>query len=336
MLLLLLLLRDPLLQEVAGSYRLNSHIASVRRVLSERSKMDPDEVFRAHWKDETDVVEQPDVGFRVHLDQLLGAISALHIGGFGSTATEDPSKSEMRELLSVLEHSAVKRYYLEFYPYAPPVLAVLSWLGKVPDSYSRRRRQEQSENDWEAHYRSFLHLDAKFTARSKMSDFLDLIDDYEVNGIWLEDLCEAFSSPRRLERFARRRTNLNMLEGLDAFLMFSRELDSYLASLDGLPILRGHVWLHFAYWYGNGGEHMRDVVGWVWDAVLEASREAKQTDRISEIASESRDCIQRLSDPLLYPEKLFRLVDGALAEWAGEAGLLTDQPEVRRLMSPRF
>lgn len=55
-----------------------------------------------------------------------------------------------------------------------------------------------------------------------------------------------------------------------SFYEFALDLDQYLAALE-FPMLRGHVWLHFAYWFGNGGARMEEVALWLQNAVAHAA-----------------------------------------------------------------
>jgi hypothetical protein len=327
---------DPLLHEVARSHDLDKHVAAVRRVLSPRSKHIPEKVFRWHRATWDDVIEQPDIGYRVHLDELLSALSALNAGGLNSGLNKSLPLKALAPLREILTHSAVQPYYERYYPYAPPILVLDVWDDRLDEAYKRQWRLEQRKKDWETHYRGFLHLDAKFAARSKMTDFLDLLDEYSVDGIWLEDLREGLRTPETLRRFLGVSGNFKIIEGLDAFLAFSNELDRYLAALDDLPVLRGHVWLHFAYWYGNGGDQMRDVADWLWKSVSRsAPGDGSAPSRTIELGLQTREMIKRVADPFLYPRELFELAPKSLGLWADRAGLLKTHPGLKMLFDQR-
>lgn len=305
----------PLLQDVERAYSIKPNAEFVTEVW-ENSKLDPKQVFRSHEARKDDVVEEPDVSYRVALDLLFGGLSALHTGGLGATENRqhsEPGKSAIRRLL---EQNAVRKYTEKHYPYAPPILVRLSISGELPEIYRQAWAKELADERFEASYRRFLHLDARFIANDVIGEFIELLDDFFVRGDHLSDLCWALGSPKRLNRWVNEAEHRwQLLEGMESFFQIGHDLDALLRDVD-LPVLRGHIWLHFAYWFGSGGKRMVQVAKWLADAARTV--EGRESD---ETAAALIQALERLRDPNDYPAEVLQLGGDRLEPWLRSSGV---------------
>lgn len=74
-----------LLRDVEHAYAVGEKVAGLKPVISQGA-IDPFRVFRSHRVIANDIVEGEDVVWREQLDLLLGALSAVHIGGLQARA----------------------------------------------------------------------------------------------------------------------------------------------------------------------------------------------------------------------------------------------------------
>lgn len=311
----------PHLQDVERAYAIEERLASVINGISKRdAKLSW--VFRDHTANENDVIVEPDVTIRSNFDLLLGAISALHIGGLGSSRRDNPLGVHRLGAGALLSNADVQRYYESYYPCAMPILARHALWDDLPAAYKKAWKSELKSDAFEKSYRSFLHLDARFVANGALGDFLALLDDYFVGGEHITDLIEALKSPQALAAWLEAESaetqvgeaRWQIIEGMSSFYEFALDLDEYLES--GLPpLLRGHVWLHFAYWFGKGGERMTDVSEWLAKVTRQVGTELLDTS-VSELGA----CLSRLRDPFLQAGKVFDLSQDILDPWLISSG----------------
>lgn len=235
-------------------YRLHKAQIMVRRKNLER-------LLRSHLERSIGASEVPD---RENLDQALAGLSMLYIAGFDSPASLrilGLSPSLVRE---ILENPWVRRYHEMLYPYAPPSLFRAA-LAHDSGDYQADLNRERRADGWVAAFRQFLIIDATFNAKGPLEYFLSILDDYIVDGHHLDTLKRAFTDEDRMERLVRDEAGRLIIEGIDDFFEFSEDLALFLESCEDYPLFRSLVWLNYGYWYGAGGERMRDVAGWVRD-----------------------------------------------------------------------
>jgi hypothetical protein len=148
-----------LLRDVEHAYAVGEKVAGLKPVFSQGA-IDPFRVFRSHRVIANDIVEGEDVVWREQLDLLLGALSALHIGGLQAEGAEiwrDPEGQFVWELLC---HPAVIAYYERHYPFAPPLLLRAAGDRRLPDTYRSQWQAELEQEGFDAAYRQFLHLNS--------------------------------------------------------------------------------------------------------------------------------------------------------------------------------
>ncbi|HEV2746379.1 MAG TPA: hypothetical protein VGW34_03665 [Allosphingosinicella sp.] len=216
----------------------------------------------------------------------------------------------------MLEQVAVRRYTEKHYPYAPPILVRLSLSSDLPECYCRAWAEELEDPRFEDLYRRFLHLNARFIANDVIGDFIELLDDFYVRGDHLEDLCWALESPQRLKRWLEQGEHRwHLLDGMQSFFNIAEELDVLLRETQ-LPILRGHIWLHFAYWFGSGGKRMVEVAHWLAEAAKAVEGPESDQSAMDLIAA-----LERLRDPNGYPYAVLQQASEALSTWLSSSGL---------------
>jgi hypothetical protein len=308
--------QDNVLDEVSRSYRIAKRLKDVEKVLDGRAGLKPEKVFRSHLTKDDDIIEQPDITYRVSLDLLLGGLSALHIGGLNATPKDRLNDAVCERIGRLLEHRAIHAYYVRYYPYAPPILVSRGIAGQLPDRYIRGWQDELDRPGFNGSYRRFLTLDARFIANTVIGDFIELLDDYVVGDVHITDLRWALAKPERLKKWLRKRSHLRLVDGMQSFLAFAHDLDAFLSTLAEWPVLRGHVWLHFAYWFGTGGDRMVQVAEWLQDAVAQTHSEYADGS-----ADQLRRALIRLRDASGYPAEILAMLDRPLAEWRQSADL---------------
>ena len=302
-----------LLRDVERAYSIEQKIAELELVFRLES-IDPFKVFRSHLARASDVVTGRDVIWREQLDLLLGALSALHAGGLSAGAKVRWSDARGQFIWEILCHPAVAAYYEQHYPLAPPLLVRAAGEERLPDRYLSQWGEEIAHPDFDSAYRKFLHLDARFRANDVIGHFLELLDDFFVFGTHLSEFEWVLEQPSRLPHWLKKVPDRwQILEGMASFYEFAIDLNEYLSGLD-LPILRGHVWLHFAYWFGVGGKRMDEVAHWVQAAATDPLNGYSARDELAE-------ALIHLRDPKRYPLTLIELTREVLSPWLASSGL---------------
>ncbi|AEH82548.1 hypothetical protein [Sinorhizobium meliloti] len=302
-----------LLRDVEHAYAVGEKVAGLKPVFSQGA-IDPFRVFRSHRVIANDIVEGEDVVWREQLDLLLGALSALHIGGLQAEGAEiwrDPEGQFVWELLC---HPAVIAYYERHYPFAPPLLLRAAGDRRLPDTYRSQWQAELEQEGFDAAYRQFLHLNARFISNDVIGYFIELLDDFYVFDTHIDEFRRVLEQPARLGGWLTRPDRWQLLEGMASFYEFALDLDQYLAALE-FPMLRGHVWLHFAYWFGNGGARMEEVALWLQNAVAHAA-EDESID-----GAELGEALARLRAPQRYPLVLIEQTAEVLGPWLESSGV---------------
>jgi hypothetical protein len=303
------------LQDVERAYRVAKRAAKVSGAFDPRMRMDPKKVFRSHMARKGDYIVEPDVSYRNALDLLLGGLSALHAGGLGAGPERDFSDSGGKAILALLSEPAIRDYYEKHYPFAPPTLVRHCAAGTLASQYCDTWAQELGDERFDGLYRQFLHLDARFIADDVIGDFLALLDDYYVYGEHLEDVSGVLRKPERLKKWLEEdEDRWRLLEGMESFYEFALDLDAFLQRAD-LPFLRGHAWLHFAYWFGSGGSRMLQVAGWLAHAA--AKVDGNETD---ETAASVIAALERLRRADTYALPVLLMTDNLLERWLKHSG----------------
>ncbi|MBD9541305.1 hypothetical protein IB276_17765 [Ensifer sp. ENS04] len=309
-----------LLRDVERAHAVGENIATLEPVFSKekqpdgRGPIDPARVFRSHREDRHDKIRKQEGRWREALDLLLGGLSALHIGGLQANDAEVWRDPESRSVWNWLCHPAVVAYYERHYPFAPPLLIRAAGEGRLPEAYRAQWQTELAQDGFAAAYRQFLHLNARFIADDVIGHFIALLDDFRVFGTRLDDFRQVLEQPRQLEEWLAQEARWKLLDGMASFYEFTLDLDGYLASLE-FPVLRGHVWLHFAYWLGNGGSRMEEVALWL-------QNDAAHIAAYKPIAgAELSGALARLRDPKQYPEALIVQTADLLRPWLESSGV---------------
>ena len=253
---------------------------------------------------------------RDNLDELLAGISILHIGGLDTPQVLQSIGINADEVLDLLEHPDVARYFESYYPYAPPVLARAAYRDVGASEYVRRLAIERHGKSWTAVFDRFLLLDASFNAPGPLEDFLAILDDYTIRDFDISDLEKAFRSEKQMARFLGHRMGRWLAEGLQDFLEFSDDLDSFLASCEDAPIFRGLVWLNYGYWYGAGGERIRQVSRWMIETLNKLVEEPTIDDRSGlERSNQLNGTMERLVALEHYPREILQTCHCQLDRW---------------------
>jgi hypothetical protein len=138
---------------------------------------------------------------------------------------------------------------------------------------------------------------------------------------WLSELQEALGNSRRMTGWLQDEGGRCLLEGMEDFLEFSEDLDGLLASMVGFPLHRGLFWLNFGYWYGGGGERMRDVADWIAEAISSLPITEPVDEDVAEVADKPspirrmREVIERLTDFDGYPARTIEVCAKPLVRW---------------------
>ncbi|WP_066808964.1 hypothetical protein [Sphingomonas asaccharolytica] len=243
--------------QIAHRYRLADRM---RRALKMLDRDDVGHLLRSHL-DET--IEWNEIKKRENLDELLAGLSLLHIAGLDRRDDLAGVGLRLSDVLKLLDHPSVARYFEDTYPFAPPVLLRESFENPACNSYLEHLAEERAAEGWLTAFRQFLNLDAAFNASDPLELFLGLLDSYVIYGFDLDDLKRALCDEERMRRLLSRKRGRRVLEGLQDFFEFSEDLDEALAHWDRFPLFAGLVWLHYGYWYGAGGQRMRDVASWL-------------------------------------------------------------------------
>lgn len=304
------------LQDVERAYSVGEHWAKVREVFDPFTDLRPAKVFRSHLAKIGDYVVEPDVAYRAALDLLLGGLSALHIGGLGAVPERSYSETGRVKILFLLSEPAICQYYEEHYPFAPPILVRPTTKSALPNAYREAWTGELTDDRFSSLYRQFLHLDARFIADEVIGDFIALLDDFYVEGEHIEDLGWALEKPKHLKRWLKEDPDRwQLLEAMESFFEFALDLDAFLQRAE-LPVLRGHAWLHFAYWFGSGGKRMLEVATWLADAAIKV-----QGSESDETAAAVIAALDRLRDPDVYATGVLALVGDELRPWLKSSGV---------------
>lgn len=144
--------------------------------------------------------------------------------------------------------------------------------------------------------------------------FIELLDGFYVFDTRIDEFRRVLEQPARLGGWLTRPDRWQLLEGMASFYEFALDLDQYLAALE-FPMLRGHVWLHFAYWFGNGGARMEEVALWLQNAVAHAA-EDESID-----GAELGEALARLRAPQRYPLVLIEQTAEVLGPWLESSGV---------------
>lgn len=300
-----------LLEDVARAYALEDHVQKVCEVFEPDNGLKPRKVFRSHVAEWGDVVVEPDVGYRMEADLLLGSLSALHMAGFEHSSRPFPVRATIR---SLLEEDALRAYYEKHYPYAPPILVRATMRRELP-GYWQAWIDELKNEAFIDSYRRFLHLDARFIADDVIGDFIALLDDYYVGNDHISDLSAALEDPAKLRSWLSQEERWRLIEGMESFFEFAIDLDDFLRDTQ-LPILRGHAWLHFAYWFGSGGKRMLEVA-----KMLSLAAKRVEGPESDETAAGLIDALERLRDPNGYPAEVISLAEEPLEPWLKNSGV---------------
>lgn len=298
-------------KELSGRYELPKRAEQLQKLLR-RAPEKVEWVLRSHIGAP---VYHDDALERDNLDEYLAGLSLVHIIGY--PAEEYEALGLDRDMVSwQLDNRSVRRFFEKHYPTAVSVLLRAQLTGELRESYLHQLWAEQHRSEWADCVRQFLALDATFLIPGAMNDFVSLLDDYRVHHLWRSDLKWALEKPKRLAAFLEDPNGRQLIEGMQAFFEFSDDLDDLLGSMNEIPMTRGLMWLHFGYWYGAGGERMRDVAEWVEQCIEHTTDAEARLD-----AFDLRAAFERLTDFGGYPAKLLQSNHDVLARWLKHANV---------------
>lgn len=312
-------------QKIAHRYDLKRRMRRVRRMIEDKPTR---KLLRSHL-DRT--IEWEEIKERDNLDELLACLSVLHISGFDTRESLEGLGVAVDDLLDLLEHPDVARYFEAYYPFAPPVLLRASYVDRDTLDYVERLAHERQKAGWVASFQQFLALDAVFNAPGPLKDFLGVLDDYTIDDFDLADIRKALRSRQQMRRFLGHRMGRRLVEGLQDFYDFSEDLDAFLASCTDYPLFRGLVWLNYGYWYGAGGDQMSEVVRWIFDALVKLPDPDADPGRIEHF----RSIIERLTDLRAYPNEVLTLCAPQLERWIHHVRLPRDVEYQPKRARPR-
>jgi hypothetical protein len=297
--------------ELSQRHELHRRLGRVERLLN-RNDPEPQWVLRHH---EDEPIGPREVRKRDNLDYLLDGLSAMYIGGAASARHLDEQQLGAERVLDVLANEDVARYFEKHYPIAVPVLLRSDLENDLPKGWRRRIQAERALPQWQDAYLRFLDLDAALASEgSPFVDFMTLLDEISVRGLWLSDLRRALNDMDELKSWVKSKTGRSLLEGFQDFFEFSESLDDLLQDLNELPLHRGMVWMHFGYWYGGGGRRMRKAAKWLVDAL----RKLPNIDRSADTEA-LKALMARLTDPAFYASGTILLAEDSLRRWRQHA-----------------
>lgn len=222
-------------------------------------------IDKRHW-----VTDWAEIDKRNALDAFLGAASALEVVRIATGRVPPLPSSLHATFFSILNNNYVREYFQERYPLGLPTLFYHDLVAELPNglfAYPVDRRYKRSAQKPDlSSLVAFFELDGRLQQEEALGFFLDLLDDYNFEGICLDDILEIVSNPKSYEEVVVSRSrDLKLhrlgLQGLESFIAFSIDLKELLDRLDHNPLLRAAIWLHFCYWFGNGGEGVRYTAG---------------------------------------------------------------------------
>ncbi|HEX8215346.1 MAG TPA: hypothetical protein VF582_07745 [Allosphingosinicella sp.] len=297
-------------RQVAHRYRLNKRLRVARRMTYRENLR---HLLRSY---EEETVAGDEITLRDSLDELLAGLSVLHLAGLDRPEILDEIGIAQDQVLGLLDHRDVARYFESTYPFAPPVLLREAAVDPGGADYVAALSEERFTEGWSEAFQQFLMLDAAFNAPGPLEDFLSLLDGYTIKGYDLDDLKGAFRREHKMARLLEKKAGRRMLEGLQDFLDFSGELDRLLSQWTRFPLFAGLVWLHYGYWYGAGGKRMRQVAKWLRDTLDQvAAREAGMDEGMLKRPLPPTAVVNRLTDLNGYPRALLTSCAGPLRQW---------------------
>ncbi|WKL39115.1 hypothetical protein Q1M64_06010 (plasmid) [Sinorhizobium meliloti] len=123
-------------------------------------------------------------------------------------------------------------YYERHYPFAPPLLLRAAGDRRLPDTYRSQWQAELEQEGFDAAYRQFLHLNARFISNDVIGYFIELLDDFYVFDTHIDEFRRVLEQPARLGGWLTRPDRWQLLEGMASFYEFALDLDQYLAALE--------------------------------------------------------------------------------------------------------
>lgn len=318
-------LSPDIAQKIAHRYDFKRRMRRARRMIEDKPTR---RLLRSHLDG---TIEWEEIKERDNLDELLACLSVLHVSGFDTRDTLKSLDVEVEDLLDLLEHPDVARYFEAYYPFAPPILVRASYSDREAVEYVERLAHERQQAGWSAAFQQFLALDAVFNATGPLEDFLGVMDDYTIHDFDLADIRKALHSRPQMRRFLSHKMGRRLTEGLQDFYDFSEDLDSFLASCADYPMFRGLVWLNYGYWYGAGGDRMSEVVRWIFDALTKHPDPVADPSRMEHF----RSIIERLTDLRGYPNEVLKACAPQLERWLYHVGQLRDVEGRPQRVRPR-
>lgn len=220
-----------------------------RRVAAGKKRVKLEVLLRDHRDDP--IVDGDEIAWRDAFDDLLTCGSVLELAL--QVGYVDGLAAGFRdEVLPILDDPWVRRYYEEHYPLLLPQLFRQRLAG---GRYYRAHRGPRQV----AAFQRAVELESRLLGHPDVRRFLELADDFLVDGYDRSDLLRLAAEPEALAtaltRRGRNRTVLDQAAGgLRRFLYLTDGLYQVLGMVEGDPVFQSGLWHLFGYWYAERRE----------------------------------------------------------------------------------
>jgi hypothetical protein len=320
------------ISEIMARYSVGPTLDRVRRLLNLLPEARA-EILRYH--ETRPVWDEEELEYRGALDEVLGLVSAVEVIAIAAGELPDLPHNLALALQATLEDAEVQQYYEVYYPIALPTLfreqldALKQGISQDPSLMALARIDTGNRNGLDdaglACLISFFELDSRLTRGIALPFFLDLMDDYVMDGVSMDDVLDIVEDPDRYEAVALMPTSKGTkfekrgVQGLEDFLSFSADLKRLLSRLQERPMLRAAIWLHYCYWFGNGSNTVRRAAHELRKRLKNWSQRAQSEEEVGIIDRETEAITETLIDLTDWKKYAGPLVEAAaprLRHWA--------------------
>jgi len=197
-----------------------------------------------------------EIADRAAVDRLLSSCGILEIASLTNFIPDFHDTSFAADLLKILEHRNLRKYYEEFYPTKLPQLL------RARLNSTRQLTEAVADGDQSHHVLAFLELDRRFVETLEDGYLLRMLDDFTIEGYRFDDVVESLEIPKQfaehLLRAPEERDVLSLALAEFCMLMqFCFDLHKLLESMASTPLLQSAVWNQYSYWFGIIAEELR-------------------------------------------------------------------------------
>lgn len=229
-------------------------LAVVRADISGDGEWDLEELLRDHH---TDAVEDEDeVAMRDAFDDLLAFYGCIEIASLIGFIPARLPTNIRSEVIAVLGHPDVRRYYRKFYPLLLPDLLLARVAGITAHKINR-------DAETIPLFFEFLQINGVLEDDPAVDMFLWFLDDGYHDGYdWITTI-GIMKKPAKLVRaFLRSRPKKNpselAIDGFQKFLVFCIALEDLLKRAQKVEPLQAAMWHYHAYWFKTMRGHVRN------------------------------------------------------------------------------